>query len=158
MGNMLPCRSIMTRYLLGIPLFLGFIFFSVIFFTVAGVHAQTTDEQAITRLLTAQAAAWNQGDIGAFMDSYEKSGDTAYVGAEPVKGYNAILARYRSRYPDRATMGHLSFSDLDVHCRTERRDCRWPLRAGESPRGRRSRFGYFHPGGAKVSDSVENHP
>jgi len=99
----------MTRYLLGILLFFG-----VVFFSVAGVHAQTTDEEAIKDLLTAQAAAWNQGDIGAFMDSYEKSSDTTYVGAEPVKGYNAILARYRSRYPDRATMGQLGFSDLDV--------------------------------------------
>ena len=104
----------MTRYLLGILLSLGFISFAVISFGVAAVHAQTTDEEAITRLLAAQAAAWNQGDIGAFMESYEKSGDTAYVGAEPVKGYNAILARYRNRYPDRATMGHLSFSELDV--------------------------------------------
>ena len=104
----------MTRYLWGILLSVGFISFAVVFFNIAAVHAQTTDEEAITRLLTAQAAAWNQGDIGAFMDSYEKSGDTAYVGAEPVKGYNAILARYRSRYPDRAAMGHLSFSDLDV--------------------------------------------
>ena len=111
---MLPCRSIMTRYLWGTLLSLGVISFGVVFFNIAGVHAQTTDEEAITRLLTAQAAAWNQGDIGAFMDSYEKSGDTAYVGAEPVKGYNAILARYRNRYPDRAAMGHLSFSDLDV--------------------------------------------
>ncbi len=99
----------MTRYLLGILLFLG-----VIFFSVAGVHAQTADAEAITHLLTTQAAAWNQGDIDAFMDSYEKSGDTAYIGAEPVKGYNAILARYRNRYPDRATMGHLTFSELDV--------------------------------------------
>ncbi len=111
---MLPCRSIMTRYLLGILLSLGVISLGVIFFSVDGVHAQTTDEEAITRLLTAQAAAWNQGDIGAFMDSYEKSGDTAYVGAEPVKGYNAILARYRTRYPDRPSMGHLTFSELDV--------------------------------------------
>ena len=29
-------------------------------------------------------------------------------------GYNAILARYRNHYPDRATMGHLRFSELDV--------------------------------------------
>ncbi len=104
----------MTRYQLGILLSLGFISFAVIFFSVAAVHAQTADVEAITHLLTTQAAAWNQGDIGAFMDSYEKSGDTAYVGAEPIKGYNAILARYRNRYPDRATMGHLTFSELDV--------------------------------------------
>ena len=112
---MLACRSIMTRYLLGILFFLGVISVGVIFFSVVGVHAQTTDEEAITDLLATQAAAWNQGDIGAFMDSYEKSGDTAYIGAEPIIGYNAILARYRTRYPDRPSMGHLTFSELDVH-------------------------------------------
>ena len=102
----------MTRYQLGVPLFFSVIFFC--FFSVVGLHAQTPDQQAITNLLTTQAAAWNRGDIDTFMDSYENSGDTAYIGAEPIKGYDAILARYRSRYPDRASMGHLTFSELDV--------------------------------------------
>ncbi len=95
-------------------IFLGPILFGLISFSRVDLQAQTPDQQAITNLLTNQSAAWNRGDINAFMASYEKSGDTAYIGAEPIKGYNAILARYKNRYPDRATMGHLTFSELDV--------------------------------------------
>ena len=114
----------MTQHRLRLPLSPSAIFFGIIFldpilfglisFSRVDLQAQTPDQQAITNLLKNQSAAWNRGDINAFMASYEKSGDTAYIGAEPIKGYNAILARYKNRYPDRATMGHLTFSELDV--------------------------------------------
>jgi uncharacterized protein (TIGR02246 family) len=109
----------MTRHRPGLPhsssiIFFGVIFFGLVSFSSVNLQAQTPAQQAITDLLTTQAAAWNRGDIETFMDCYEKSGDTAYIGAEPIKGYRAILARYRNRYPDRATMGHLTFSELDV--------------------------------------------
>lgn len=73
-----------------------------------------SDEAQIRAALTAQVAAWNNGDIPAFMQSYEDSPDTTFIGTTLRKGYQPILERYRKNYTSREQMGTLSFSDLDV--------------------------------------------
>src|SRR5713226_4570053 len=66
-------------------------------------------------LLNEQAEAWNRGDIDGFMKGYWKSPDTVFVGSCGVqRGWDAVLARYKKSYPDRAAMGHLTFSGLEV--------------------------------------------
>jgi ketosteroid isomerase-like protein len=81
-----------------------------------GSPASETGESQIQELLTEQAAAWNRGDIDSFMTSYWKSDETLFVGAAGVaRGWQAVLGRYRRSYPDRKTMGQLSFSNLEVH-------------------------------------------
>ncbi len=85
-----------------------------IFFSASGIRAESADETAIKTMLQTQARAWNRGDIAGFMASYENSTRTAYVGAKIVKGYDAILAGYRQRYPGPAGMGEVAFSDFNV--------------------------------------------
>ena len=82
----------------------------------ATVHAQSAggDEAAIRATMAAQAAAWNRGDIPAFMQGYENSPETTFVGARVEKGYGPILERYRAAYATPAQMGKLTFSNLDV--------------------------------------------
>ena len=58
------------------------------------------------------AEDWNRGDIEAFVKSYEQTPETTFVGTTVVQGAEDLLARYRRRYPDRARMGKLTFSDL----------------------------------------------
>lgn len=78
--------------------------------------ATSGDEGQIRELLTEQAAAWNRGDIDSFMTSYWKSDQTLFVGATGVfRGWQAVLARYHRAYPDQKAMGHLTFSNLEVH-------------------------------------------
>src|SRR5260370_38438390 len=49
------------------------------------------------------------------MKGYWKSPDTVFVGSAGVqRGWDAVLARYKKSYPDRAAMGHLTFSELEV--------------------------------------------
>jgi ketosteroid isomerase-like protein len=63
-----------------------------------------------------QADAWNRGDIDTFMTAYWKSDETAFVGASGMtRGWQAVLDRYHKNYPDRAAMGHLTFSNLEIH-------------------------------------------
>jgi ketosteroid isomerase-like protein len=70
----------------------------------------------IRDLLEQQTAAWNRGDIEAFMAGYWKSGETEFVGANGVsRGWQALLDRYRRNYPNRTAMGRLSFSNLEIH-------------------------------------------
>ncbi len=78
--------------------------------------AASTDDAQIRSLLQKQADDWNKGDLEEFVKGYKKSEDTLFVGATGIKrGSKAILERYKSAYPDRAAMGHLAFSNLEVH-------------------------------------------
>jgi ketosteroid isomerase-like protein len=76
---------------------------------------ESEDAAAILTLLTDQTAAWNRGDIEAFMNGYWNSNQTEFVSSEGVsRGWQALLERYRHSYPDRKAMGHLTFSDLEI--------------------------------------------
>ncbi len=64
-------------------------------------------------LLETQAAAWNRGDLEAFCSVYVE--DALFVTAFGLtKGRAEVLARYRTRYPDAAARGTLSFEVLSV--------------------------------------------
>ena len=72
--------------------------------------------QEIRAVLDEQQAAWNRGDLQAFMDGYWQSADLTFAGASGVtRGWQPVLDRYRERYRDRAAMGQLDFTILDVH-------------------------------------------
>ena len=80
----------------------------------AGAQAGGGDETAIRAVIAAQAAAWNNDDIPTFMRAYEDSPETTFIGATMRKGYGPILDRYQKSYTNRAQMGTLSFSNLEV--------------------------------------------
>lgn len=80
------------------------------------VPAEPSSESQIRALIEMQADAWNRGDIETFMTAYWKSDETAFVGANGLtRGWQAVLDRYHKNYPDRAAMGHLTFSNLEIH-------------------------------------------
>jgi ketosteroid isomerase-like protein len=64
--------------------------------------------------MKAQEAAWNRGDVPAFMQEYEDSTDTTFIGLTVRKGFQPILKRYQENYTSREEMGTLSYTDLDV--------------------------------------------
>ncbi|HYE57772.1 MAG TPA: hypothetical protein VD948_04670, partial [Rhodothermales bacterium] len=66
-------------------------------------------------MLDAQVAAWNRGDVAGFMDGYWRSEDLRFAsGGSITRGWQITLDRYRRAYPDRAAMGMLTFSDIDI--------------------------------------------
>jgi uncharacterized protein (TIGR02246 family) len=77
-------------------------------------HASTPDETAIRGVLNAQVAAWNRGDIVAFMHGYKDAPSTTFVGKTVQHGYANILARYQKIYAGKEKMGQLTFSELEV--------------------------------------------
>ncbi len=77
-------------------------------------NANDADRMAIQALMDTQVAAWNHADIPAFMQTYEDSPDTTFIGAHLRKGYGPILERYKQSYSTPEQMGVLTFSDLDV--------------------------------------------
>lgn len=72
------------------------------------------EEAAIRAALRAQTDAWNRADIPGFMQTYEDSDDTTFIGMTVRKGYQPILKRYQENYTTREQMGRLTFNDVDV--------------------------------------------
>jgi ketosteroid isomerase-like protein len=84
--------------------------------TTNAAPADSSPESEIRAQIELQADAWNRGDIDAFMNTYWKSDQTAFVGANGMtRGWQGVLERYHKNYPDRAAMGHLTFSNLEIH-------------------------------------------
>ena len=98
-------------------------------------------DTAIRAALAAQAAAWNRGDLAAYMAAgYWESDSLLFLGANgPTMGYAATLARYRQRYPSGGQMGQLTFTLLRVEILSPNSAFvagRWELkRAHDAPAG-----------------------
>jgi ketosteroid isomerase-like protein len=82
--------------------------------TLGFAQAPATDDASIRAAITAQAAAWNRADIPAFMQTYEDSPDTTFIGATVRKGYGPIMERYQHAYTNSAQMGTLIFTNIDI--------------------------------------------
>jgi beta-aspartyl-peptidase (threonine type) len=71
--------------------------------------------EAIPKLLAAQEAAWNAGDVDAFMEPYWRSPELTFSsGGKVAHGWTSTLENYHKRYPNREAMGRLTFSDLEI--------------------------------------------
>jgi ketosteroid isomerase-like protein len=82
---------------------------------VLSLHAQSAShEGGILAVLQAQQAAWNRGDVEAFMSGYDQSDSTTFVGATITRGYRQVLENYHRRYPSKEKMGQLTFSGIEV--------------------------------------------
>ena len=120
---------------------------SIICYILMAAFACAAPEQAsnsvaeIQSVLTAQQDAWNHGDIDAFMNGYARSASTVFVSEDEVRrGWETVRERYRVKYSDRAKMGTLTFSDIEVTMLSQDAAVvlgRWWLkRANDEPHGR----------------------
>jgi len=77
---------------------------------------EASAQAAITAVLTEQQSAWNRGDVDAFMKGYWDSPDLTFAGSSGItRGFKPVLEHYRRNYPNQAAMGHLDFSQLEIH-------------------------------------------
>ena len=75
----------------------------------------TTPEGHVRAVLGQQVADWNAGSIDGFMRGYARTAGTRFAsGGEVTRGWQTVLDRYVKRYGDRAAMGRLAFSDVEV--------------------------------------------
>ncbi|MGB2636767.1 MAG: DUF4440 domain-containing protein [Candidatus Acidiferrum sp.] len=78
--------------------------------------ADTSPREAITSVLTEQQSAWNRSDVNAFMKGYWDSPELTFAGTSGItRGWQPVLVRYQKNYPDQKAMGHLDFSEVEVH-------------------------------------------
>ena len=79
------------------------------------VLAQSNDEKEVRQVLTTQNAAWNRGDVDAFMIGYWENDSLMFIGKSGVTyGWQNTLNNYKKGYPDTAAMGKLSFNIIAV--------------------------------------------
>ena len=89
----------------------------VVFLTIISfsVFSQTKDETEVRNLLAKQNAAWNRGDVDAFMVGYWENDSLMFIGKSGVTyGYKNTLANYKKNYPDTTAMGKLTFTLIQV--------------------------------------------
>lgn len=73
----------------------------------------------IRSVLAAQVAAWNDGDLDAFMNGYWNSSELKFVsGTAMTKGFAPTLRRYREQYAQ-GGMGRLGFDNLEISVLTD---------------------------------------
>ncbi len=97
-------------------------------------------EAAIRAVLDAQRDAWNRGDIEGYMDGYDRSPRTEFVGGDEItRGWQTVLDRYKSKYNSREKMGVLTFSEVEITMLSKDAALvlgRWRLkRANDEPHG-----------------------
>lgn len=78
------------------------------------------DKQEIHSVLNRQIECWNQGNIDCFMEGYWKSDSIMFIGSSGITyGYRNTMDRYMKNYPDKKTMGELSFDIMETKKITE---------------------------------------
>jgi ketosteroid isomerase-like protein len=77
--------------------------------------AQSKDEQAIQKMLTAQVAEWNKGNIEGYMHGYWDSDSLVFIGSKgPRYGYKETLKKYKESYSDADHMGILTSINTSI--------------------------------------------
>jgi ketosteroid isomerase-like protein len=134
--------QVIRRSSLGIRRALTMIFCTSVAAIVSAAPTQSQNATAqIRSLLRAQQDAWNRGDIDGFMNGYARSASTVFVSEDTIRrGWETVRERYRKKYSDRAKMGTLAFSDLEIMLLSPDAGVvlgRWSLkRANDQPHGR----------------------
>ena len=84
-------------------------------FAGAQSKQDTKAEATIRAMLDAQAVAWNRGDLEGYMNGYDRSPNTEFVGGDTItRGWQTVLDRYKKNYNTREKMGVLTFSELEI--------------------------------------------
>lgn len=83
--------------------------------TMALAAQSKNDPAAIRKVMDDQAAAWNRGDLEAFMIGYWKSDKLKFVSGDRITyGWQPTLDNYKKTYGSPEKMGKLTFSDLEI--------------------------------------------
>lgn len=89
--------------------------FVILLIFVSMTFAQSDAEKQIRKVMDDQAAAWNRGDVETFMQGYWNSPELRFVSGDKItRGWQQTLDNYMRSYPDKAAMGNLTFSELEI--------------------------------------------
>jgi uncharacterized protein (TIGR02246 family) len=104
----------MTRLSIACKRFLLGGLLSLLLFIPCRMACAQDAESAMKQVLADQVAAWNRGDINAFMRGYKDSPETTFIGKTVRHGWQQVLERYKTSYSTKEAMGTLEFSNLNI--------------------------------------------
>ena len=79
------------------------------------IAQKSNDSLLVIKTLDEQTAAWNNGDIDAYMETYWKSDSLLFIGKNgPTYGWELTKKNYKKGYPDTAAMGKLRFELIQM--------------------------------------------
>ncbi len=74
------------------------------------------DRAAVVDLIQRQQAAWNRGDLAAYMEGYARTPELVFTsGGKIRRGFDEAYSAYQKRYgQDKSGMGQLAFEILGI--------------------------------------------
>jgi len=89
--------------------------FVILFFLMAISFQAEAQETEIRALLQKQTEAWNRGELEDFMEGYWKNDSLMFIGKSGITyGWQQTLDNYKRGYPDKAAMGQLTFTLIEI--------------------------------------------
>ena len=78
------------------------------------LYTASKQQLDVTKVILAQQAAWNTGDLDRYLSFYKDAPDTEAYLAAPTIGIPAIRNAYRINFPNRDSMGAIEDSEVTV--------------------------------------------
>jgi uncharacterized protein (TIGR02246 family) len=104
-----------------VPIALAATFGAAFFVTTPAVsqkedplYTATRQQLDVVKIVLAQEAAWNKGDLDGYLSHYKDSPDSQAVLANLVRGVDNIRAAYKQNFPNKDSMGTIEDTDIDV--------------------------------------------
>jgi ketosteroid isomerase-like protein len=78
------------------------------------LYTATKQQLDVTKIVLAQQAAWNTGDLDRYLSFYKDAPDTEAYLAVPTRGLSAIRNAYHINFPNREAMGAIEDSEVNI--------------------------------------------
>ena len=82
--------------------------------TEGQLYTASREQLDVTKIVLAQEAAWNKGDLDAYLSHYKDAKDTEAVLNGPVRGLENIRSAYHTSFPTKDAMGTLEQREVEV--------------------------------------------
>jgi uncharacterized protein (TIGR02246 family) len=78
------------------------------------LYTATHQQLQVVKIVLAQEAAWNKGDLEGFISHFKDDPDTLAVLGARARGLATIRNAFRTNYPNREAMGTIGYSDVEA--------------------------------------------
>lgn len=78
------------------------------------LYTASREQLDVTKVVLAQEAAWNRGDLDGYLAKFKDAKDTEAVLNGPVRGLGNIRSAYHTNFPTAEAMGKLEQSEVEV--------------------------------------------
>lgn len=78
------------------------------------LYTASREQLDVTKIVLAQEAAWNKGELDTYLAYFKDAKDTEAVLNGAVRGLSNIQSAYHASFPNRDAMGQLEQSEVEV--------------------------------------------